>query len=120
MEPAPETQAAITAVRMRQAATEPSPAPAADQPPSDAGMLGPRRRSGPSRSHQSLAAGPLLLALCVLSLSLGALIWGTRPSPAALAVTAPRTTIAILPFSYRGTRSSPTWATGWWTCSART
>jgi tetratricopeptide (TPR) repeat protein len=91
VEPAPETLAMIAAVRTRQLATTRSPPAAVDQAPPP---LAPTRRRRPVR----LALGLLVLV------AVGVMIWALRPaaSVAHRAAVSP-TTIAVLPFAYRGT-----------------
>ena len=98
VEPAPETLAAIEAVRTRQPATVTSPAPLVIRPPVDAGEIAPQAVE-PTRSRRRLL--PALGLLALMTVAIG--IWTLRPPP-----TLPdqypvsRTTIAVLPFAYRG------------------
>ena len=122
VEPAPETLATIRAVRTRQVATTPSPAAAADQPPDDVGPVAPEPtvRAPPPRAPapppESVPAFPnagshlpasprrwvatgfiglvILGAIGLLGVGVGGV--GAPDLPAR------PTTIAILPFAYRG------------------
>jgi tetratricopeptide (TPR) repeat protein/TolB-like protein len=77
------------------------------QPPSDAANVAPETavvaaaRLAPTRRRR-----PILLAVgALLLMALGTLLWGTRPrSPAPSRSAASRTTIAVLPFTYRGSQ----------------
>ena len=123
VEPAPETLATIRAVRTRQVATTPSPAAAADQPPDDVGPVAPEPtvRAPPTRAPapppepvpaftnagSPLPAGPRrrwvapgFIGLVVLG-AIG-LLGGGVGGVGAPDQPAQPTTIAILPFAYRG------------------
>ena len=77
------------------------------QLPSDAANVAPETavvaaaRLAPTRRRR-----PILLAVgALLLMALGTLLWGTRPrSPAPSPSAASRTTIAVLPFTYRGSQ----------------
>jgi DNA-binding SARP family transcriptional activator/TolB-like protein len=108
VDPAPETLATIRAVRTRHLAITPSPAAAVDQPPGEAGPVAPEPTVGtpPPRAPMPKVprrrwVAPLRIGLLVIGttgvLGVVARNLQTPPAPA----TQP-TTIAILPFAYRG------------------
>jgi DNA-binding SARP family transcriptional activator len=105
VEPAPETLAAITAVRTRRLATTPAPVAAADQLRGDVGAVAPGPTVGapppraPARHHRLRLRelGLLLLGAA------GTTMWALRPPPPiAHPATVSPTTIAVLPFAYQG------------------
>jgi serine/threonine-protein kinase len=106
VDPAPETIAAIEAVRARQPTTRSSPAPPVDQPPLDAEKIAPEPAVPavlppiqPIRHRRRLVGALGLLAL----IAAGTAIWALRPPPrSAGRSTVSATTIAVLPFAYRG------------------
>jgi DNA-binding SARP family transcriptional activator/TolB-like protein len=107
VDPAPETLATIRAVRTRQLAMTPSPAAAVDQPSRDVGSVAPELtvRAPPPRAPMRKVprrwVAPLGIGLLVLGttgvLGVVARNLQTPPAPGTQ-----RTTIAILPFAYRG------------------
>jgi len=105
-EPAPETQAMIAAVRTRRLATGSSPEPSQERTPDNAGRIGPETSvvAAPPATPIRRRRRSVFLALTMLVLFVvGSLIWALRPAPTALQrSTVPRSTLAILPFAYRG------------------
>ncbi len=107
VEPAPETLAMITTVRTRQGATAPSPPAAVDRPPGDVGQVAPEPPvEAPRPLTTTRRPWRVLLALGLLALAaVGAMIWALRPAPpVAHPTTVSPTTVAVLPFTYRGSQ----------------
>ena len=108
-EPAPETRAAIMAVRARQRGATPA-APPTEHKASAEAVTAPAHKdqAAPAVRARQITSGrrrkTLVLATAVLALlAAGSLISGPRtPPPAAREAALPRNTIAVLPFAYRG------------------
>ena len=107
VEPAPETLAMITTVRTRQGATAPSPPAAVDRPRGDVVQVAPEPTvETPPPLARTRRRRPVLLALGVLVLvAVGTMLWALRPRPTVpTRSAASRTTVAVLPFTYRGSQ----------------
>ncbi len=107
VEPAPETLAMITTVRARQGAATPSPPAAVARPPGEVGQVMPEPTvEAPQPRTTTRRPRPVLLALGLLALvAVGAMIRTLRPAPTvAYPATVSPTTVAVLPFTYRGSQ----------------